>query len=318
MYNEYNIQKEIPQQLIDHNGKKINPWKEKKEKTILLSDSFFRLGDKRFNNVLQCGTDLEFFRYLDDNSLKLNKANFCKERLCPMCAWRRSLKVFGQTSKIMDTMLKENDVQFLFLTLTVKNVYSDDLSNTIDKLFYGIKKMFQYKEIKDISLGTFRGLEVTFNKEEYTFHPHFHIIIAVKRSYFKSKKYLSTARFRELWTKSMNLDYVPQVKLNKIYGKLSSSVSELAKYTVKDSDYLIKDNEPLTDFLVTVFSQSLKNRRLMAYTGIFRKYHKILNLDDTEHGDLINTDNEELRDDINYVIEKYHWNIGIGNYTLYK
>ena len=56
-----------------------------------------------------------------------------------MCSWRRSLKIFGQVSQVMNKALDNEEYRFLFLTLTCKNVYGEDLSNQIDNLFYAFK-----------------------------------------------------------------------------------------------------------------------------------------------------------------------------------
>ena len=75
---------------------------ENKKKSLLLSESYKRLGlEKKSFRVSECGTFLEFKKFVD-GSLKLNGANFCKVRLCPMCSWRRSLKIFSQVSEIMN------------------------------------------------------------------------------------------------------------------------------------------------------------------------------------------------------------------------
>lgn len=49
-----------------------------------------------------------------------------------MCAWRRSLKIFGQVSKVMDHVEKNYNYRYIFLTLTVKNCYGEDLKDTLD------------------------------------------------------------------------------------------------------------------------------------------------------------------------------------------
>ncbi len=56
--------------------------------------------------------------------------------------------------------------------------------------------------------------------------------------------------------------------------------------------------------------------RLVTFGGIFKELHKVLNLDDVEQSDdLINTDiDDEIRGDLNYIIETYSWNIGFKNY----
>ena len=109
---------------INSNGND-NKWKERKENNLLLADSYKRIGSNKYYRVLDCSTFLEF-RLTVSNNLRLSNANFCKVRLCPMCAWRRSLKTFGQVSKIMDHVEKNYNYKYIFLTLTVKNCYVED------------------------------------------------------------------------------------------------------------------------------------------------------------------------------------------------
>lgn len=308
----------------DKKGKE-RPWTQKKIKSIMLADSYERLGLKKSYMVRECGSYLEFRRYIESGDFKLNGANFCKDRLCPMCAWRRSLKIFGQTSKVMNKALNDKDYRFLFLTLTCKNVYGEELSSTLDELFKSFKKMMERKQVKSIVKGWFRGFEVTHNidkksKDYDTYHPHFHIIIMVNKSYFTDKRYyISQDNWTNLWKESLGVNYIPivNIKAFKTGTKTQTckSVAESAKYTVKDNDYLIEDNEELTDSAVMILSRALKSRRLIAFGGELRKIHKELNLDDAEKGDLINIDaNDQLRDDINYIIERYKWNIGYSQY----
>ena len=48
---------------------------------------------KKGYNILDCGNSLAFQRYSnEDNTTTLHSANFCKHKLCPMCAWRWHLK----------------------------------------------------------------------------------------------------------------------------------------------------------------------------------------------------------------------------------
>lgn len=318
--------------LVDLNkkGKEID-WRNKKINNILLAESYKRLKLKKAYRVLECGTYLEFKKSKDNPNLKkLSGANFCKDRLCPMCSWRRSLKIFGQVSKIMDKLQEENSYEFLFLTLTSKNVYGKNLREELDKLFYGINKFFKITKIKKSIKGWFRALEVTHNlnekSESYnTYHPHFHIILVVNKSYFKKRDlFITQEEWKKFWQKSLKINYVPIVDIRKINNKknkkdIKSAVAESAKYTIKDNDYIVLGNEKLTDESVYILNDSLKNRRLTAFGGEFKKVHKLLNLDDAEKDDLINTDNEEdeIREDIESVIERYRWHIGIKQYIKF-
>ena len=302
------------------------PWKEKKLKTIELAESYLRLGMKKGYRVMECSTYLEYKKLKDEKKLK--NANFCRVRLCPMCSWRRSKKIYGQTSKVMDEALKDKNYRFIFLTLTVKNVYGEELSSTLDEMFKGFNRMFQRAIVKKSVIGWFRALEVTHNlnetsKDYDTYHPHFHIILMVNNSYFNDKKYyISQEKWTILWQESMRLDYTPivNVKAFKTGSKVetSKSLAETAKYTVKDSDY-ISDDIKMTDSSVLVLDSALANRRLVAFGGLLKEIHKKLNLDDIEDGDLVNTgDDEELREDVDYMIEVYHWHVGFRQYVRLK
>ncbi len=115
--NDYNTELEILKD-VNKNGKD-NLWQERKLNTLDLAESYKRLGYKKYYRVLDCSTFLEWRYYVESKEKKLINANFCKVRLCPMCAWRRSLKTFGQVSKVMDYVEENYDYKYIFLTLTV-------------------------------------------------------------------------------------------------------------------------------------------------------------------------------------------------------
>lgn len=322
MYIDYSI-KNIYLKDINDNGNEVD-WKGKKIETIALSESYNRL-DKisKSERVENCGTFLEFILKKDD-TLKLTNTNFCKVRLCPMCSWRRSLKIFGQVSKVMDYIEENHNLEYVFLTLTIKNCFAEDLKNTLDSMTKAFNYMTRRKEFKKSVKGYFRSLEITYNKKDNTYHPHFHIILGVNSYYFSCKDYYITQRrWSEIWQESLKVDYVPiadirKVKKNKDY---SSAVAEVAKYTVKSSDYLIKDEdgniiENLTDEVVATLDKALHRKRLVSFGFLFKEVHNLLNLDDAENGDLINTDNEDLREDLTDIILRYSWNVGLKNYVL--
>ena len=59
-----------------------------------------------------------------------------------MCNWRKSLKLFGQTSEIANIIInQDSSTRFLFVTFTVKNCDADKLSQTIDMMNMGFKRL---------------------------------------------------------------------------------------------------------------------------------------------------------------------------------
>lgn len=187
----------------------------------------------------------------------------------------------------------------------------------MDKLFYGYNKLTKKAVFKKVVKGWFRALEVMHNTNRHsksydTYHPHFHVILQVNPTYFRTKNYLKHNDWIKLWRDVMNLDYDPEVYIEKAKAKnISGAVAEIAKYTVKDKDYIIEHDQNLTDELVKTLDAALHGRRLTAFGGMMKEIHKELNLDDTENGDI-------GREDLASVLISYHWNIGLSNYVRVK
>lgn len=333
--NEYEIVNKLILSDIGPTGKKYD-WQGYKLKSLELRDSYERISlskdDKRFYNraerVSNCANFLEFKRYFETNERKLHKGYFCKDPLCPGCTKRRSMKIYGQTAKVMEEAIKKYD--FLFLTLTVKNCSAENLKETIDLMFSSWSKFFKRKAIKIAFKGYFRALEIThntdFNSPSYdTYHPHFHAILAVRKGYFTGKEYIKHSELVRIWRESLGVDYDPIVDITRFRAannkQMSKSLAEAAKYTVKDNDYLIEGDIDLTDASVYILALALRSRRLIAYGGVLKDIHKILNLDDPLDGDLINTDsNTEDYSNLSYIIETFRWGVGLTgeiNYFLW-
>lgn len=325
----------ILEDINPRSGKKYD-WQGLKLKSLEVADTFHQISldkdDRTFLNradkVSGCSNFLEFRRYLGNNERKLHKGYFCKDSLCPACMVRRSKKLYGQVAKVMDVATK--DYEFIFLTLTIKNCNPDELQETLDLMFEAFYKMFKRKAVKNAFKGYFRALEVTHNTDitspSYdTYHPHFHVILAVNKSYFKSRDYLKQEELLQIWKDCLGVDYNPIIDIRRFRTsskkELSKSLAEAAKYTVKDSDYLIEDDFELTKASIYVLAMALKRRRLIAFGGVLKKIHKALNLDDPLDGDLINTDNEkEDLENLDYIIETFRWGVGLTgelNYHLW-
>lgn len=292
----------------------------------LLSESFSRLSlDSRAYRTAQCGTILKFSHGITDQGLDphghLAEANFCRDRLCPQCSHRRAMKIFSQVSKIMTHM--GNSFEYLFLTLTVPNCSPDELDNTLTRLFKAFDRLMKRRNVKRAVHGFFRALEVTRNDEHDTYHPHFHCVLAVNPSYFHKADYIPQSEWLQMWRDAYGDQSITQVDVRKAKPKkstfdelgnlvsndLGSVVAEVAKYTVKSSDYIFPNDPEKTDRVINVLAGALKSRRLVQYGGIFKKLHKELNLSDPEDGDLINV-TDELHPALAHIILTYSWSIG--------
>lgn len=316
MYTHDNINDDDSKVFLDdvHNGKRVD-WQYYKNLSLKVGASYKRIKSPKAYRIADCGSFLEF-RVFDTGDMKLHHANFCKVRLCPMCAWRRSLKIFAQVSTVMNKCNSDYDYRFIFLTLTCRNCSPYELDNQIDELFCAFSKMTKRKIFKSAVKGFFRCLEITHNWDNNTFHPHFHIVLAVNSSYFSdSKIYISQKKWSELWADCLGVDYNPIVDVRAFERTTGKEVAEVAKYAVKPSDVISPyGDDKMTDFVVETLDRSLNGRRLVAFGGSLKDIHRQLNLDDTEDGDLINIGDDDIRDDLNYIICRYRWNVGYSNY----
>lgn len=303
----------------------------KKKQSVLLAKSYKRLHwGRRASRVSDCGSWLEFLERSSPEQgktvvgssfkYKLYRANFCRERLCPMCAWRRAYKIFGQMSQIMNYL--GGNYRFIFLTLTVPNCEPEELDNLIDDMLKGWHRLVNRKVFKTAVKGFFRALEATRNKKNGTYHPHFHVVLAVDPHYFKDERYIKRDEWLQLWQQSMKDDSITQVDVRVMKPKntektgetlgeaLASAVAEAAKYAVKSADYVFEGNNKLMDSIVLTLSSALSHRRLTALGGVFKEAQEQLGLDDCEDGDLIHLDDDSFREDLATMIIRYGWSAG--------
>lgn len=274
--------------------------------------------ERGFMSFVECGDFLLFARK-HDNKLKLARANFCKSRICNMCNWRRSLKLFGQVSQVIEAIKgKGIKVRYLFLTLTVKNCKSDKLTETINQLNAGFRllvrndKKNKPTKIACNLLGYMKAIEVTYNTKDDTYHPHIHCILAVRPSYFKSGNYMKYEDVQLLWQKCLHIDYAPQVNIKAIKAGNSTpkAIAELAKYPTKIATVLSVPPDKQKEVLYTLAS-AIKGRRLITFGGLFKDIKAELNLIDVEKdNNLVNVgDGDKESQVINYV--KFTWRAGV-------
>ena len=97
---------------VNRDGKE-RPWKQKKEQSLKMAAAYQEAGlHRKATRMCQCGEVLEFKR--TDNGLKLANAYFCKVRLCPMCMWRRSLKLVNQNTRIIERANEKQKLRWVF------------------------------------------------------------------------------------------------------------------------------------------------------------------------------------------------------------
>lgn len=298
----------LPKQILDE-----PKFPEHKLQTNDIIFKFLDTGFKtEFEKIKQCGNYLEFAlkenQITKENKKKLAGANFCKNRFCPMCSWRRVRNITGQLKDAFSVIQEKQKVATLFLTLTVSNPDVKDLKSTIAKMNKSFKKMSETKPFKNAVLGYFKSIEILGDKTPNgQAHPHFHILLVVKESYFKKSDYLNKAQWTEMWKKALGVEYTPVVYVSRIKSKnenfsdIDSAIIETVKYSVKHSDLCKRSNE---DFYY-LYTQT-KSMRFISAGGILKEHLNLIKIDE----DLINLkkENEALWIEIARLI--YTWQNG--------
>ena len=213
--------------------------------------------------ICECGSFLKFNLYqhieTDEQMRSLIGANFCKFRFCPMCSWRKARTLCNEVlQKINSVSEVHNGVAFLFLTLTVKNPPITELNASVKHLNNSFMRMSKIQAFKRAVLGYVRAVEfVGDNTHEGEAHPHFHCLLVVRKSYFKSRDYLNQSHWTEMWKSALRVEYTPLVNVKRIKAKgtlsaLQSACLEVVKYAVSFSDM----SKMTTDDIKELFKQT--------------------------------------------------------------
>lgn len=245
-------------------------------KKKLDTQKFFHFMDLRLNDAKKlerlrnCGGFLQFMSNQDFSKKKLFRASFCCVRGCPFCDWRRSIKYGQILSTIAQAIESDCDYRFLFGTLSSTNCKGDELQNELNKYNKAYRDLMRRKEIRKISKGTIRKIEITYNAKRDDYNLHIHFLMAVRKSYFKSRDYLKVDTWLRLWRECMNDESIQNIYIKKAENRNDSSAYlELAKYSAKSSDLLENGFEVFDELM-----SAMHGRQLLTFDGVFKEYKK--------------------------------------------
>lgn len=215
--------------------------------------------------------------YHDNKVMDLQRVIRCKDnKFCPNCR-RYNLASCIHNLKIPISDLLSSGYYPYLVTLTVPNVDGSSLRSTIKKMNVSFRKFFQklslpigkgqhgFKHRLSDFDACFKVLEVTYNKKNNTYHPHFHCIFFSKeynpilyKKYIpgpfsnKKSKYIMYSDMDIFLMKSWKICYDGMVFRDNLFLNLSSNwydlyqcdiremdeggIYEVLKYTFKDSD----------------------------------------------------------------------------------
>ena len=271
----------------------------------------------RAEKIKHCGTYVETCTDPQTGKEKLLNANFCRQRICPSCQRRRSLKVAADINKIRNEL---DDCEWVHLVLTVPNCQAVDLTKMVNRMYKCSSEFFRDKRVKQGFKGVLRCLEVTYSKDnvngiscdsetdsnnilyEGSYHPHLHCLCCVKKWYFTSRYYLDHDLLMWKWIYYWGADRLLQVHAGKV--KDDGAIAEVAKYCVKPLELDLEDSERV--IVLEHLFNVLHGRRLLQTYGEVREAAKKARVD-------LNADDEDKPIGYN-VVNRYSYDHNKGRY----
>jgi plasmid rolling circle replication initiator protein Rep len=351
--------------LSDTNSKgKERPWRKwklagERAASALISwasqPAMARWGDR----IRDCGSVLEFNVCPDGDGKWLNQANFCHVKVCPMCMWRRSKLLTAQVLTVAHTLGTRKKVRWLMLTLTVQNIPAGfsasegdqpesaaaRLTVGMDSLVNGFRTLTKQRFWAKTVLGFYRTMEITRHLDEQawrdenpwygSYHPHLHILLAVKPSYF-SQGYIKQAEWGERWQQAAKLDYPPMVDIRPLRPKgktraqvsqmdgqdVLSGVLEATKYLTKPAFLAPEVADAVAEQTLRTIALAVRNRHMTGWGGALRDIHRELEQVDAESetADLTHTEDSVTdgcqcpvcQSEMYQIV--YRWHLGAKNY----
>lgn len=257
---------------------------------------------KTLERVKTCGDFMQHLTTFDMNAKRVHRSNSCGNRFCPICTWNKAKKDAIQISVTMQGIREEKDQEFILMTLTAPNVSGAELKNEIDKFNVAFKNLMKRQAVTKVINGYIRKLEVTYNsdrfvteemynnpkRQEYfvkrglrvgdnnpnydTYHPHFHVIMAVNKSYFTDTKvYIKQSQWLDMWQDCMNDTNIVSLDVRKVRSSEKSengAILEVAKYSAKGNELYHSQS------VFEIFYKALKGRQLLTFNGLFKDYVK--------------------------------------------
>lgn len=248
------------------------------EKKLMMSDFIEFMEDKnlKLDRLKECGNFIKFQSSEDKTKFILAGGNFCNNRFCPFCSWLKAKRTAFELLELIKVVEYTEKLAFIFITLTVPNVSREKLREEIECFNKSFKRLFETKEFKAFNKGFIRKLEITYNEERNDYHPHFHLVVAVNKSYFTSRDYMSKRRLLELWQRATRNPNITQVDIKPCRMDTIKQVMELATYSAKQGD-LYSSKEVFDGFYEGLF-----RKKLLVYNGVFKEYKKKIDIGEVD------------------------------------
>lgn len=295
---------EDPQTLhhITASGKYRN-WRKHRLQSIALGAAYKRLGvgfQKKAERVFMCSRRIDFEKP-QDNQMGPTVVNRygCKDRLCPGCQSSRARKNFMELMQLYQRYHEAYpEDRAAMLTLTIPNVSVATMKEDLSALLNGFRKLTRRKPFELAVRAWFRALEVSYNPNTGLYHPHIHALLLFPPYYFDKRHdvYLKHEQWLKLWQQVMRRPDIKHLDIRMLKAhpqmvdgniknpSMGKAIAEIVKYATKPADIFMPRGSGFTvnEQVIFALAYTLKHRRLIAYSKVFREYRRDLKPQRTE------------------------------------
>lgn len=221
--------------------------------------------DRRASAILSCGTYTRGTECPECGAFHVYSTSLCRDRLCPVCAWKSSRRLFYRAVAAIQTLELELPHQYLHCVLTLQHSKRDCLRDHLNVLTRAYGRFRRFSAMKSVD-GSLRSIETTHG--EHGFHPHIHAILTVPRT----AAHITEDAVRDAWRRALNSGYSPQVSLTEAYSvdaenDIFSAVAEACKYALKPGTLPELDDADLREFI-----DAVRGVRMVSSDGVVKRH----------------------------------------------
>lgn len=200
-----------------------NRWKKLATLQAAFVNSLLKLGRGRLAFAVdQCHRTFRGCRCGRCSSMWAAATFSCAIRLCP---WESRKRAMCAVHRFKPVLARMRDPRYMVLSM--RNCPLDGLRDGIKAIFASFERLRHHALWRDLVTGAVVSMEITFNGEQRTWHPHLNILF--------DGSYIAQAALAEAWRKAARDEglIVPYIRrANK------GTLLELFKYTTKLADFV--------------------------------------------------------------------------------
>lgn len=298
----------------------LDKWTRYKELSGKISDRLITLGLKgRGYRMKDCGTFIKYKVCPDCGTFYVEKTNLCRDRFCPVCNWRLSLKRYVKMHEVFDIIdQRYPGAVYTMVTLTLKNCDKEYIDLALNRINEAWHRIYCSKKFRELVAGYAKSIEITYNKQTHQFHPHLHIIVMWNgrehNNYIISRwvnlinKYGDELAVHE----AQEGHEIYMTEDGSTFGESKlGAILEVFKYAIKNNDL---EDMPLSEFKALLFS--VNSRRFVSFGGIIKAVAAEVNAADLEE---ISGEDKEITvckkcGNVDLDTMLYQWSFGSGKY----